>query len=53
MPQRLLEIYGSLRIELNEGIEQLKLDIMVYEKHFYEKGPMVKDLLPSEAAERY
>jgi hypothetical protein len=49
----LLDIYGSLRIELIEGIEQLKLDIMVYEKQFYEKGPMVEDLLPSEASERY
>lgn len=49
----MLEIYGSLRIELDEGVEHLKSDIMVYEKQFYEKGPLVKDLLPAEAAERY
>lgn len=53
MPKRLQEIYRSLRIELNNGIEHLKSDITVYEKQFNEKGPMVKDLLPSEAAERY
>lgn len=53
VPQRLLDIYNPLRIELLEGIKNLKLDMEMFEKHFNERGPMVKGLLPSEAAERY
>lgn len=51
--QRLLDIYIPLRKELNDGIKQLKLDVIVYNKQFDERGPMVKGLMPYEAAERY
>lgn len=53
VPQRLLDIYNPLRIELLEGIKNLKLEMEIFEKHFNERGPMVKGLLPNEAAERY
>lgn len=51
--QRLLDIYIPLRKELKDGIKQLKLDVIVYNKEFEERGPMVKGLKPYEAAERY
>lgn len=53
VPQRLLDIYIPLRIELREGIKKLKIDSLVFNKQFEEKGPMVKGLSPIEAAERY
>lgn len=52
MSQRLFELYVPLRTELRDGIEQLKGDIVIFDKQFEERGPMVKGLLPSEAAER-
>lgn len=53
VPQRLLDIYIPMRTELKQGINKLKADIVVYDKQFEEKGPMVKGLLPSDAVERY
>jgi len=52
VPQKLLDIYKPLRTELQEGILHLKSDILVFDKQFVERGPMVEGLMPSEAAER-
>lgn len=52
VPQRLLDIYIPLRIELREGIKKLKADSLVFNKLFEEKGPMVDGLSPTEASER-
>jgi len=52
VPQKLLDIYIPLRTELQEGIINLKSDILVFDKQFIERGPMVDGLMPSEAAER-
>lgn len=53
VPQRLLDIYVPMRMELKQGIDNLQSDIEIYDKQFDEKGPMVEGLLPSEAVERY
>jgi len=51
-PQRLLDKYKPLNIELQEGILHLKSDIFFFDKQFIERGPMVEGLMPFEAAER-
>lgn len=52
VPQRLLDIYVPLRIELRDGIKKLKEDSLVFNKLFEERGPMVDGLSPTEASER-
>ncbi|XP_050528019.1 dynein axonemal heavy chain 8-like [Daktulosphaira vitifoliae] len=52
VPQRLVNIYVPMRMELKLGIKRLKSDIFIYDTQFNEKGPMVSGLTPSEASER-
>lgn len=52
VPQRLLDIYIPLRVELREGIEKLKIDSLVFNQQFEERGPMVEGLSPTESSER-
>lgn len=53
VPQMLLDIYGQLRNELQEGIQNFKIAVINFDTEFNERGPMVKGLKPSEAADKY